>query len=139
MIALQTLAEKARKLNEEISEKIRTALSESIKELFETYPDLEVVGWIQYRPYFNDGDACLFGVYYVGFLTKEQVEEGFEEDNDIYEWYDDRHGEIGVGVGQFESALWELSDHLEACFGDAKIKARRGKDELEVESYDRHD
>jgi len=32
------------------------------KYIFEKYPTLESFGWMQYTPYFNDGDATIFSV-----------------------------------------------------------------------------
>lgn len=37
-------------------------LRESLDRLFEL-PQVESVRWEQYTPYFNDGDACEFGIY----------------------------------------------------------------------------
>lgn len=33
------------------------------KQFFDTCPEVESVFWTQYTPYFNDGDACEFGVH----------------------------------------------------------------------------
>jgi hypothetical protein len=33
----------------------------AFKEFFEANPEVNVVGWRQYTPYFNDGDTCVFG------------------------------------------------------------------------------
>ena len=30
------------------------------KQFFESNPEVNVVGWRQYTPYFNDGEACIF-------------------------------------------------------------------------------
>lgn len=30
--------------------------------IFNAYPEVDNFGWIQYTPYFNDGDECTFGV-----------------------------------------------------------------------------
>lgn len=39
---------------------IKEALAEGTAALFEKYPFLGAIGWTQYTPYFNDGDACVF-------------------------------------------------------------------------------
>lgn len=35
----------------------------AFKEFFEANPEVNVVGWRQYTPYFNDGEACEFRCY----------------------------------------------------------------------------
>jgi hypothetical protein len=35
----------------------------AFKEFFEANPEVHVVGWRQYTPYFNDGDECVFQCY----------------------------------------------------------------------------
>lgn len=38
------------------------ALKASFVEFFAAYPEVEAIKWQQYTPYFNDGEACCFGV-----------------------------------------------------------------------------
>jgi hypothetical protein len=45
-------------------------LNNAIKKLFVDIPDLYAIRWTQYTPYFNDGDACIFGVGDVSFVSK---------------------------------------------------------------------
>lgn len=78
--------------------------------LFDEFPELTVVGWVQYTPYFNDGDPCVFSVgpvlyrttesedltdedgEYEGYTEEEALiaslpsEEGWEYDYGLYEW-----------------------------------------------------
>jgi hypothetical protein len=35
----------------------------AFKEFFDSNPEVYVVGWRQYTPYFNDGDTCEFNCY----------------------------------------------------------------------------
>jgi hypothetical protein len=35
----------------------------AFKEFFDANPEVHVVGWRQYTPYFNDGDTCEFNCY----------------------------------------------------------------------------
>lgn len=50
----------------ELREQFRVASSalfvDCVKELFVSHPDLERFSWVQYTPYFNDGDECVFSV-----------------------------------------------------------------------------
>ena len=44
------------------------------KELFDKYPNVSSIGWVQYTPYFNDGDECTFSVYLDDlYVNKEQL------------------------------------------------------------------
>ncbi len=56
-----------RKLKEEYQEKIskdgEAALKVALKDFFDKNPEVASLGWVQYTPYFNDGDACVFGVH----------------------------------------------------------------------------
>jgi len=37
-------------------------IQEGLREVFDTYPEVQSISWAQYTPYFNDGDECKFGV-----------------------------------------------------------------------------
>lgn len=42
----------------------KEVLKEQIDGLFDKWGDkLESIGWVQYTPYFNDGDTCEFSVH----------------------------------------------------------------------------
>lgn len=49
---------------------------ETFKEFFALNPGVTAVKWAQYTPYFNDGEACVFGVGDVTFTNapKEELE-----------------------------------------------------------------
>jgi len=51
------------KLRNEMTKESKKAFKTGIKELFDQYPDLNNFAWVQYTPYFNDGDECTFGAY----------------------------------------------------------------------------
>jgi hypothetical protein len=40
----------------------QAAVKDAFKDFFDQYPEVRSVKWSQYTPYFNDGDACHFGV-----------------------------------------------------------------------------
>lgn len=49
-------------LQKEIMEKSKSAFKDVAKALFDAFPSLESFSWVQYTPYFNDGEPCEFGV-----------------------------------------------------------------------------
>lgn len=53
---------KIRALNEEIKAAAEQVMTEATATLFDNHPIVEEIWWTQYTPYFNDGDACEFGV-----------------------------------------------------------------------------
>jgi hypothetical protein len=46
----------------EFSKKATEKLKEVFKEFWDSNPEIKVVTWTQYAPYFNDGDPCEFSV-----------------------------------------------------------------------------
>jgi hypothetical protein len=52
--------EEIKKIKSELKEKLRDNFHGLTKELFNSYPELKSIGWRQYTPYFNDGEACEF-------------------------------------------------------------------------------
>lgn len=52
----------------------KDAFSNACKEVFEQHQKLESFSWTQYSPFFNDGDACEFGVHEIGGLMFDGVE-----------------------------------------------------------------
>lgn len=53
--------EKAKRESVKIGEKL---FQECVNELFEEHPDLQSFSWNEYAPHWNDGDECVFGVYW---------------------------------------------------------------------------
>src|SRR5579885_1140821 len=104
------------------------AVKEVFKEFFDKYPRAESITWVQYTPYFNDGEE----------------DEG-EEDDD--EWYDDwdsyglAHSEdpelkaIGEDFGTLEDTVPE--DVMEKVFGD-HVRITATREGFEVREFD-HD
>lgn len=125
------------------------ALKEAFKELFDKHPRLESVTWVQYTPYFNDGDPCYFGVW--GFdpsiVKPEESEDSEDEDDeDLYDddyTYGERLSALADSsdpeLQKIAEAVRELTrdipdDVLENVFGDhCKIVATR--DGFDVREY----
>lgn len=51
-------AEMIKKFREEAAE----IFKQSVRVLFNSSPDLQLITWTQYTPYFNDGEECVFSV-----------------------------------------------------------------------------
>jgi len=59
----------------------KAAVKDAFKDLFDKYPEIRSVVWAQYTPYFNDGDACTFGVneFDVNIGTDESIQAQIDE------------------------------------------------------------
>lgn len=76
------------------------------------HPEVVAVKWDQYTPYFNDGDACVFGTgeSYVK-LTWTTDEDGEMEDGFVssYELYD--YGPPQDGQSRYTNKVYQLNGH----------------------------
>jgi len=120
---------------------------ELAKEFWDKNPGLTAVKWTQYTPYFNDGDACVFGVNDVVFTNAPADElnevspwgdyEGESEDvfvtsnigyimNSDRDWHKrERDALLKLGdtidtasCDEFAQAVSHLDDVMLAMFGD---------------------
>jgi hypothetical protein len=129
--------------------------------LFDKFPEIHAVRWSQYTPYFNDGDACYFGLgeFWLGITEEqshnlspdEEFEDSLEENGVSYvssfskydyktgaiSYLSERHKELENALKNVEETCHSLEDLLKEAFGDhVKITVTRKK--IEVEDYD-HD
>jgi hypothetical protein len=81
--------------NERIKE-MRASLTETLrsafKEIFAQSPNLYMITWTQYAPYFNDGDPCEFSVHEMYAVHRNVLnDENYDEDSlpSPYEFEDD--------------------------------------------------
>ena len=51
-----------------MSEKAKPYVEAGVQQLLEICPEIDSVFWVQYTPYFNDGDTCYFSVYEPSFI-----------------------------------------------------------------------
>ena len=154
MVTLQQMAEKIKKLNEELKGQFSEALKEGANELFSKYPDLESFSWRQFTPYFNDGDPCEFDIYeephnliYKGKDIGEYSEENEER---VYKWRDKSLTKFGATlfnsyqeynsmkqeIINFILLLEPMSNTVQSVLGEGLVTISR--DGVEVEEYD-HD
>lgn len=84
MSKIKELKEQMRALQDKIKKEGKQALKETFKEIFDKHPVLESAEWVQYTPYFNDGDTCTFRVgdiLPVFILTEDQAKVASYEDS----------------------------------------------------------
>lgn len=116
-------------LDKKIKQFGEQALKAFFKDYFEAHPEIYGVKWEQYTPYFNDGEACIFGLGSVYlYPTKESFDSG--------ETYDGE-GVIDSYNEEPQTSLSEIEDILEVVFGDhTRVSVTR--ESIETEEYD-HD
>ena len=94
-------------------QKATVKIKEVFKQFWEENPDIKVVVWTQYAPYFNDGDACVFRINDPTFSNATDEDDindlrygEYNGDNeDIWtaeSWDIDKISEKKSGVNQFE-------------------------------------
>lgn len=137
--ALKELRAKRAELEAKIQEAAKKLFSEASEELFEKHPTLESFGWVQYTPYWNDGDECTFSA------NNESPKINGEEDWD-YEYgtekfydgkintkYDPAKKRIYTDVKAMTSQFTD--DDLLMMFGDhCEVTVKRSG--ITVDSYD---
>lgn len=127
---MSTKLEEIRALQEAYREKVASAGRESLAEVFAGYkqqkPELKSISWVQYTPYFNDGDPCEFRVGDFYHLL-----EGDGETDSIWDQRYLRDEKIDLSI------LRGIDDVFCAAFGDhAKVTVTfgdQGKIDFDVE------
>lgn len=125
----------------------------AFKQFFESNPEVNVVGWRQYTPYFNDGEACIFrSLADYAFVSNAKdytdIQYGNYEGDDESVWIDDPdYGEyneeaIPNAVAANSIALRKMlgkidNDVFLEMFGD-HVRVFATREGFDVQEYD-HD
>jgi hypothetical protein len=140
MNALQELVDMKEAYQKELMAKGEAAITSTFKELFENNEKLESIEIRGYVPYFNDGDACVFGMGYPTVTYN-----GEEHDGAYSVKYDLEKGKITSEDAAKATAVFDkleemeqLEDAFQQIFGDHFIITAT-KDGVEVEEYRDHD
>lgn len=59
---LHDLIKQQASLREQFQSKAQELFKKTTKQVFEQIPQLKAIVWVQYTPYFNDGEECYFSV-----------------------------------------------------------------------------
>jgi hypothetical protein len=96
---LNTLIQEHTAARKAFSERAQGQLKEAFKQVFDKYPEITAFIWVQYTPYFNDGDTCEFSVNEITWtnLPKEELENirwgEYEGELEVYSGCSWRSGE----------------------------------------------
>ena len=75
---LERIKNQIAKLEAERDREAENYSKKQFKQLFKDHKDLECFSWVQYTPYWNDGDTCTFSVY------NEEIDINDEENVSTY-------------------------------------------------------
>ena len=125
----------------------KKAFTEYIKSLFDKYGAIEDLRWVQYTPWFNDGDTCEFGVEEacMKLVTGEVLGEWYY-DSDDNEGEDNEsevklsqteRKELEAVLEEFSDKINALGDTMEAVFGN-HVKIYVTRDGVRIEGFE-HD
>lgn len=102
-------------------------------ELFEKYPKLNSISWVQYTPYFNDGDKCIFGIW---FDVNGYDDSGWgpeEKDDNADGMTSSERDLIFKDIYNIRKMIGKKA--FKKVFDDG-VKVTVTKDDLKIESYD---
>jgi uncharacterized Zn finger protein len=75
---------KIKALQEQAAKTSQEVFKASLAKFFDNIPEIKMIFWRQYTPYFNDGDACEFSVGDVNFYTEEDRDSDEEDGWDAF-------------------------------------------------------
>lgn len=149
MKAIEKIREMKQAYDNEVKTFGKKALKEAFSEYFDANPKVLGIGWTQYTPYFNDGDACTFRLgesYALVDSNSEEAQDSYEEFTETIDGvkcvdarscfpapkYDPTP--MAIALGKFWHNVAE-NDVFLAVFGDHTrvVATRKG---FEVEEYD---
>ena len=107
-------------------------LTERVKDI----PDLLRLEWVQYTPYFNDGDECIFNVHPIdiAYLDPEEPISDYAKMSGKYQWkrYQDIQDEINT-------IIRKDYDLIQMVFGEcAKVVFVKDCTEFDID-YNEHE
>ena len=106
---------KLKAMRTELSNEFNKQFKVISQEIFAAHPEIIKFGWLQYTPYFNDGDACVFGYYGMHVCVDPET-----ADDSIYDW-EEMYGDTAKkypALKAFEQILEASTDILLEMFGD---------------------
>lgn len=145
---LTLLIEEFQVFHAEYKKKAEAAFNEAVQQFFVDNPDVQLITWTQYSPFFNDGDECVFSVNEVMCTnaTEEECDniggydiELSEEAEQAGKWVHPewKHERDIPGFDELSSFISQNEDLMEELFGNhAQIIITR--DGIQVDEYD-HD
>ena len=135
--SLEAVNEEYASAKQQFTERISAAMKSAFQKMFDKEPALQSFSWVQYTPYFNDGEPCKFGVnddvYYID-INDVNCEDHFsyerydpEQNRDVYNINPDLPEEWkGLKsptkiVGAIQQILRTVDNEVLQALGEGKI------------------
>jgi hypothetical protein len=141
---MKTIKEKVAALAEELKAAIKPAIKEQVDAVFAASPDVEVVGWTQYAPYFNDGEPCVFSVGEPGVHLISDDEDARSDNRGFYEttaWnFRESNPTLAAALKNLTELICarEIRDAMSQAFGSDAVVTIGRDGNVTVDEYD-HD
>ena len=120
---------------------MKVEMKRLFKEFFEQNPDVAALVWVQYTPYYCDGEPCYFGRFEMFTANAEQLKELREGNIGLWDLEYDANGDAKEVSANAEKSIGELetipSEIYEDAFGD-HCRVIATKDGFDIEEYE-HD
>lgn len=102
---------------------------------------VQMFGWHQYTPYFNDGDECVFGAGSLWVITDadEYDPENEEFEDGVSEYFGVDYGEGTLGKSEYETVngrYVKVYEHTEPWVADLRVVAKAFESALEAGHFD---
>lgn len=100
---LEKLIENYTEAKKQFTVAAQDSFKEYLKEFFDANPEIKVIKWMQYTPYFNDGHECVFSVH-------DAVFSNASDPDNVSEW-----GELRDDANKHEYAFqgtWDIPESL---------------------------
>jgi len=133
------LKSKLKEVRDELAIAAKDYFKEKVNALFAQHPALQSFSWVQYTPYFMDGDVCEFGV------QKELVElNGMTEDNETLNYkvynknkgYEPKDDDVSRGGYAAENLIGSFADvDMKRMFGD-HVQVQATREGITTQEYD---
>lgn len=126
--------------------KMQDEFKKMVNEFFDFCPDVKSIVWVQYTPYFNDGDPCTFSIGDVSFSNADPDKVSpwgeLEEEEDglwaaAYMYNDHLDKSQAEYCSKFSRMVNQLDAVMEEMFGD-HVRINVTREGFDVEDYD-HD
>lgn len=157
--AQRQIQEKMAAMKEELKTLGEKLFKEGAQDIFDAYPQLESFSWIQYTPFFNDGDECIFSVHsdwglYLKFAGQTDEDTEAEQDGgETFNSYSAKYADESVELPSYYADIprWKFAvggvvgdliggvdnDTMKALFGD-HVRVTINREGIDTEYYE-HD
>jgi Zn-finger protein len=133
--------EDMRQKREAMMREFRPKFSRIFTDFLRQYPEVRCIHWVQYIPYFNDGEECTFRVCDLYVVMADATNEDADWQpgaDDGFDFYSLENESMKNHVRSIEDTMQADADLMRELFG-AHAHVAAFKHGFVVEEYDDHD